>query len=163
MKHDKLDAIDEVILNILQENAKTPLKKIANQVYLSMPAVSSRIEKMEKEGFITGYHAHINPMALGYHIKALINLEVVPEDKKEFYPFVKACPNVIECNCVTGDYSMVLEVYFPDTVELDQFIGELQRFGRTKTLIVFSTSVEHRGIRADIRKDTKRDSADFLL
>ena len=36
------------------------------------------------------------------------------------------------------------------TVELDQFIGELQRFGRTKTLIVFSTSVEHRGITADI-------------
>ena len=40
--------------------------------------------------------------------------------------------NVIECNCVTGDYSML--------------IGELQYFGRTKTLIVFSTSVEHRGV-----------------
>ena len=44
---------------------------------------------------------------------------------------------MVECNCVTGDYSMVLEVLFPGTVELDQFIGELQRFGRTKTLIVF--------------------------
>lgn len=53
---------------------------------------------------------------------------------------------MIECNCVTGDYSMLLEVLFPDTVALDQFIGELQRYGRTKTLIVFSTSVEHRGI-----------------
>ena len=45
---------------------------------------------------------------------------------------------------------MVLEVLFPSTIELDQFIGELQRFGRTKTLIVFSTSVEHRGITADL-------------
>ena len=44
---------------------------------------------------------------------------------------------------------MVLEVLFPSTVELDKFIGELQRFGRTKTLIVFSTSVEHRGIPAN--------------
>ena len=41
---------------------------------------------------------------------------------------------------------MVLEVLFPSTVELDKFIDELQRFGRTKTLIVFSTSVDHRGI-----------------
>ena len=122
------------------------LKEIANQVYLSTPAVSARIEKMEKEGIITGYQAQINPEALGYYIKAFINLEVAPEDKKEFYPYVKACPNVIECNCVTGDYSMILEVLFRSTVELDQFIGELQRFGRTKTLIVFSTSVEHRGI-----------------
>ena len=146
MKKDILDKIDQTILKILQENVKTPLKEIANQVYLSTPAVSARIEKMEKEGIITGYQAQINPEALGYYIKAFINLEVAPEDKKEFYPYVKACPNVIECNCVTGDYSMILEVLFRSTVELDQFIGELQRFGRTKTLIVFSTSVEHRGI-----------------
>lgn len=45
---------------------------------------------------------------------------------------------------------MVLEVLFPGTMELDQFIGELQQFGRTKTLIVFSTSVEHRGIDAKL-------------
>lgn len=50
--------------------------------------------------------------------------------------------NVIECNCVTGDYSMLLEVLFENTMELDRFIGELQYFGRTKTLIVFSTSVD---------------------
>ena len=41
---------------------------------------------------------------------------------------------------------MLLEVLFPDTVALDQFIGELQSYGRTRTVIVFSTSVEHRGI-----------------
>ena len=41
---------------------------------------------------------------------------------------------------------MLMEVLFPSTDELDQFIGELQRFGRTKTLIVFSTCVEHRGL-----------------
>lgn len=150
MKQDKLDAADKIILDILQENAKIHLKEIAKRVYLSVPAVSARIEKMEQEGYITGYHAHVNPAVLGYHIKAFINLEVVPEDKKDFYPYIKACPNVVECNCVTGDYSMVLEVLFPDTAQLDQFIGELQRFGRTKTLIVFSTSVEHRGITADI-------------
>ena len=148
MKHEQLDKADKIILNILQENAKTPLKEIAGKVYLSTPTVSARIERMEQEGVITGYYAQINPVALGYHIKALIHLEVSPEDKEEFYPFVKACRNVFECNCVTGDYSMVLEVLFPSTVELDQFIGELQRFGRTKTLIVFSTSVEHRGIAA---------------
>ena len=53
---------------------------------------------------------------------------------------------VIECNCVTGDYAMLVEVMFKSTEELDHFIGELQTFGSTKTQIVFSTSVEHRGI-----------------
>jgi Lrp/AsnC family leucine-responsive transcriptional regulator len=86
---------------------------------------------------------------MGYHIKAFINLEVSPKDKKNFYPYIKACRNVVECNCVTGDYSMLLEVLFQSTVELDQFIGELQEYGRTNTLIVFSTSVEHRGVVID--------------
>lgn len=142
----QLDTIDKKIIAILQKNARTPIKDIAKEVFLSSPAVSSRIERLEKAGVITGYHAQINYLLFGYHIKAFINLEVEPNQKKEFYPFIQAIPNVIECNCVTGDYSMLIEVAFRTTVELDHFINELQHFGRTKTLIVFSTSVEHRDV-----------------
>lgn len=142
----KLDNIDRKIIDILLKNARIPAKEIAKEVLLSSPAVSARIKNLEKNGLITGYHAQINPLLLGYHIKAFINLEVEPRQKKEFYPFVQTIPNVIECNCVTGDYSMLIEVAFRSTVELDHFINELQQFGRTKTLIVFSTSVEHRNL-----------------
>lgn len=140
------NSIDLQILNILQKNGRISLKELAEQVYLSSPAVSSRIEQLEKNHIIQGYQAVINPIKMGYHIKAFVNLEVEPIQKKEFYPYIQTCVNVIECNCVTGDYSMLLEVLFPSTYELDAFIGELQRFGRTKTLIAFSTCVEHRGI-----------------
>lgn len=146
MKKNELDHIDYEILNMLQKDARMPLKEIAARVYLSSPAVSARIDNLVSRGYIEGFHAQINPEVMGFHIKAFINLEVSPKDKKNFYPFIKDCPNVVECNCVTGDYSMLLEVLFQSTVELDQFIGELQEYGRTKTLIVFSTSVEHRGL-----------------
>ena len=96
MRHE-LDHIDEQIIKLLHENARIPLKTIASQVFLSSPAVSARIERLEQAGIITGYTAKVNPAELGYHIKAFINLEV------------KTC-------------------------------------GSTKTQIVFSTSVEHRGI-----------------
>ena len=140
----KIDNIDRKIIEMLQKNARTSVKEIAKEVFLSSPAVSARIEHMEKTGVISGYHAQVNPILLGYHIKAFVNLEVEPVRKKEFYPFIQAIPNVTECNCVTGDYSMLIEVVFESTVELDHFINILQQFGRTKTLIVFSTSVEHR-------------------
>ena len=45
-----LDDIDRKILKILQENARTSLKTIAEKTFLSSPAVSARIEKMEKAG-----------------------------------------------------------------------------------------------------------------
>ena len=77
MRHE-LDHIDAKILNLLRENARMPLKEIAEHVFLSSPAVSARIERLEKEGYITGYQVKLNPALLGYPIKAFINLEVEP-------------------------------------------------------------------------------------
>ncbi len=142
-----MDSIDMQILDMLRHNARTPLKAIAEKVFLSSPAVSTRIEHLEKQGIIKGYTAIIDKEQLGYHITAFINLEMEPMQKKDFYPWINDVPNVLECNCVTGDYSMLLKVAFPSTVDLDVFIGQLQQFGRTSTQIVFSTPVEHRSIK----------------
>jgi Lrp/AsnC family transcriptional regulator, leucine-responsive regulatory protein len=141
-----MDKIDYKIIELLQKNARYPLKHLAEEVFLSTPAVSARIEKLEKAKVITGYSAHVDPLKLGYNIKAFINLEMSPKQKPEFYPFIAECANVLECNCVTGKYSMLIKVAYHTTLELDAFIGELQKFGNTETQIVFSTAVEHRGI-----------------
>ncbi|MCR5148480.1 MAG: Lrp/AsnC family transcriptional regulator [Eubacterium sp.] len=141
-----MDKIDKKILDLLQENARYPLKYLASQVFLSSPAVSARIERLEKQGIISGYHADIEPITLGFHITAFINLALDPKQKPEFYPFIASCPNVLECDCVTGIYSMLIKVCFTSTLELDTFIGHLQEFGKTETQIVFSTPVKHRGI-----------------
>lgn len=141
-----MDKIDLKLIELLQKNARYSLKHLAQEVFLSTPAVSARVLKLEEASVITGYSAHVDPLKLGYNIKAFINLEMSPKRKPEFYPFVAACPNVLECNCVTGKYSMLITVAYHTTVELDGFINELQKFGNTETQIVFSTSVEHRGI-----------------
>ena len=106
-------------------------------------------EKLEKDGVIAGYHAMVDPMKLGYHILAFINLDVIPEDKPKFYAYAESVPNVLECSCVTGEYSMLMKVAFQTTMELDIFIGQLQKFGKTSTQIVFSTHVGPRGVDVD--------------
>ena len=141
-----MDKIDRKLIKLLQENARYPLKYLAEQVFLSPPAVATRIDKLEKSGGITGYSAKVDKLKLGYNITAFINLAMSPKEKPVFYPFINACPNVIECNCVTGAYSMLIKVAYETTLELDAFIGQLQKFGNTETQIVFSTPVEHRGI-----------------
>ena len=107
-----MDDIDRKILKLLQENARMSLKTIAEKTFLSSPAVSARIEKLEKDGVIAGYHAMVDPMKLGYHILAFINLDVIPEDKPKFYAYAESVPNVLECSCVTGEYSMLMKVAF---------------------------------------------------
>ena len=136
-----MDEIDKKILQMLQENARYSLKKIAESTFLSSPAVSSRIGKLEREDIITGYHAAVDPVKLGYHITAYVNLDVLPGEKLVFYERMAEIPNVLECSCVTGDYSMLLKVAFSSTMELDAFIGEVQKYGKTNTQIVLSTPV----------------------
>ena len=141
-----LDAIDLKLISLLQKNARVPLKQLAEQVFLSSPATATRIERLEREGYITGYSAVINHKKLGFPIIAFINLEIQPSQKPEFYPFISKHPNVLECNCVTGHYSMLIKVAFETTEALDGFIGKLQTFGSTETQIVFSTALPHRGV-----------------
>lgn len=141
-----MDHADAALVAALQENARVPVKNLAQKVFLSPPAVSARIARLEKEGILTGYHADVDPFQIGYHIKAFINLQMSPDQKPVFYPFIRACPNVVECDCVTGNYSMLIKVMFRSTIELDEFIGKLQKYGPTETQIVFSTPVESRGV-----------------
>ena len=135
-----MDKIDFQLISLLQKNARMPLKQLAAEVFLSSPATAARIERLEKSGIISGYSVTLDHKKLGYPITAFINLEVQPAQKPSFYPFVSEHPNVLECNCVTGHYSMLIKVAFESTEELDNFIGQLQNFGVTETQIVFSTA-----------------------
>ncbi|WP_312426713.1 Lrp/AsnC family transcriptional regulator [Lacrimispora sp.] len=141
-----MDDIDKKIVKTLQNNARASLKNIAEIAFLSSPAVSARIEKLERDKIITGYHAEVDSRKLGYHITAFISLDVSSADKIRFYEDMESIPNVLECNCVTGEYSMLVKVAFPSTMELDIFIGQLQKYGKTSTQIVFSTPVGPRGM-----------------
>ena len=141
-----IDDIDKQLLQLLKEDARISLKNLASHTYLSSTAISARIEKLERAGYIQGYYTKINPEKFGLDIKAFINLELEPIQKKDFYPYIRSCENVVECNCVTGEYSMLIKVLFSSTAELDQFINGLQHFGKTKTQIVFSTPVEPRDV-----------------
>lgn len=140
------DDIDLQLLQLLKDDARVSLKSLAAHTYLSSTAVSARIEKLEQAGVIQGYYTKLNASKFGLDIKAFISLEVEPIQKKDFYPYIRSCENVVQCNCVTGEFSMLIEVLFSSTAELDQFINELQHFGKTKTQIVFSTPVEHRDV-----------------
>jgi Transcriptional regulators len=137
-----MDEIDKKLLVLLTGNARMPLKQLAEKVFLTSPAVSARIERLENAGIITGFKAIIDPSKLGYHITAFINLSMSPIHKPSFTECVNQCPNVVECYNVAGAFSMLIKVRFPSTAELDTFVVSLQKYGKTQTQIVFSSVIK---------------------
>lgn len=136
---EKLDEIDIQLIEMLQKNARTPLKVLAQTVFLSSPSVSARIARLEKEGIITGYTAQVNRIKLGYHITAFINLEVPPSKRHEFYDCIRSFPNVLECHRVSGEYSMLTKPPFRRPKNSMPLSEDFQPYGKTSTQVVFST------------------------
>lgn len=139
-----MDAADRIILKTLAENARTPIKGLAEKAFLSSPAVSARVDRLEKTGIIRGYQANLDLKALGYEILAFINLSLAPERRQELQSWLESCGNVLECHHVTGSYSLLMKAAFVGTQEMEAFVGRLQTYGNTQTQVVFSTMVEPR-------------------
>lgn len=149
MKKNILDEIDVKILSLLQKDARISVKTIAEKVFVSQPTVSARIDLLIKSGIIKGFYTEIDNSVYDNVIKCYIQIEVSPSLKEELYEIIKNTPEVIECDRVTGEYSLILKMIFKNTIEMDKYINEFQHYGRTKTQIIFSSIVSHRGVLLD--------------
>jgi len=72
----ELDATDRAILRILQADARTPFSEVARQIDMSSATVHDRVGRMEEAGVIEGYHAEVDPKAVGYGVSAFVGLRV---------------------------------------------------------------------------------------
>ena len=141
-----LDEIDRRILALLQADCKTPLAKIGEKVGLSAPSVVERLRKLEGEGFVTGYHAHLDARKLGVDITAFIGVSIGhPKGIAIFEGQLLQLPDVLECHHVTGSYTLLLKVKTRNTSSLEALIRTLRSIEgveRTETSVVLSTKVE---------------------
>jgi Lrp/AsnC family transcriptional regulator, leucine-responsive regulatory protein len=149
-----LDEIDRRILGLLQVDCKTPLAKIGEKVGLSAPSVVERVRKLESEGFITGYHAHLDARRLGVDITAFIGVSIGhPKGIATFEQQLPRLPDVLECHHVTGGYTLLLKVKTRDTAALEGLIRSLRSIEgveRTETSVVLSTKVERSAIGSSV-------------
>ncbi len=139
-----MDIIDKQILSLLSQNARMPVKEIAQRVSLTSPAVSGRIRKMEEEGIISGYTLVLSPDNSKNRINALISLSILPADKSLFLQLIQQTPTVLQCDHVTGSHSYNVKVCCTDMMELEHLINQFQKYGQTSTQIILSTLLDRK-------------------
>ncbi len=146
MKSGIIDEIDIKILKLLQDDARISVSSIAKKLYLSAPTVKTRLDNLKEKDIIKGYYVEIDNSVYENVIKCFVEIEVAPNLKEELYKILIDSPNVVECERVTGEYSLITKVIFKNTIEMDKFINKIQYYGKTRTQIIFSTIINHRGI-----------------
>lgn len=141
-----LDAIDYKLCKLLQVRGRASQLELAQAVNLSQPAVAERIRKLEEQGVITGYAAHVDAKAMGKDITAFISVFTNhPRYYEGFVKEVTAIEEVQECHRVVGADSYLLKIRTENTSSLDSLIARIrsiQGCERTQTTIVMATLKE---------------------
>lgn len=144
----QVDEVDRRLIGALRSNARATYAELGRLVGLSAPAVHERVGKLESTGVITGYHAAVEPAALGLGVSALVGiLQGDRGDSNQIFAALQAMPEIEDCWFVAGEETFVIKVRVADMPSLEQVIGALNRIrgvARTRTTVVLSTRFEGR-------------------
>ena len=104
-----LDEIDKKIIKVLEDDARTSLRKISELVKVSLGTVSNRVKKMEKNGVIKGYSVILDPDQIGWELNVVIGLRIQKGRLIEIQEKIAKDPRVHGVYDETGDFdSMVI-------------------------------------------------------
>jgi Lrp/AsnC family transcriptional regulator for asnA, asnC and gidA len=141
-----LDDTDRDILRILQEDARTPFSEIARRIEMSSATVHDRVSRMKEAGVIEGYHAKVDPQAVGLGASAFVGLQVEQgrDDAVEgFVDHLRDVDGVQEVHLTTGDWDVLVRVVAEDTDGLRELlfdnVATVEGFGRSYTMVVLRT------------------------
>jgi Lrp/AsnC family transcriptional regulator, leucine-responsive regulatory protein len=139
-----LDQTNRLLIVELQHDARLSLAELGRRVGLSAPAVAERIQRLEGSGAITGYHAAVDPRALGLPISAIIRIRPSPGQMQNVAELARATPEVVECHRVTGDDCYIARAHLRDVLHLEEVIDRFTALGQTTTSIMQSSPVPGR-------------------
>jgi DNA-binding Lrp family transcriptional regulator len=136
-----LDATDRRIVDALRRDGRLSMRALAHGLHVSRAGVYSRVERLERDGVITGYSATVDPGKYGRPLSAYVNLKVAQQSWQALRDRVLAIDDVDHASLVSGDYDIVLLVRTRDVGTLrDLVLTRLQDMPEvlsTQTVLIF--------------------------
>ncbi|MEV0388144.1 Lrp/AsnC family transcriptional regulator [Nonomuraea sp. NPDC050643] len=136
-----IDGVNARLLTELHADPLLSMSELARRVGMSAPAVTERVQRLQRAGVITGFRMDVAPEALGMTVTALIRVRPGPSQLPKVAETARRTPNVVECHRITGEDCFILKVHAPSMAGLEEIIDRFVLHGQTTTSIVVSTPV----------------------
>ena len=125
MQRVKLDRIDRRILADLQADGRMTNVELARRAGISAPPCLRRVRALEEAGYIRGYHAEIEPHALGFNVTVFAHVGLNSQaeaDLRAFEELVLGWPEVRECHMLAGQTDFLLKIVAHDWDDYQRFL-----------------------------------------
>jgi len=140
-----LDEIDYKIIKVLEDDARTSLRKISELVKVSLGTVSNRVKKMEKNGVIKGYSVILDPDQIGWELNVVIGLRIQKGRLIEIQEKIAKDSRVHGVYDVTGDFDSMVIARAKNRKDLDDLsknVLSIDGVERSITHLVLNTVKE---------------------
>lgn len=140
-----IDELDKKILSLITKNARIPYLEVARECKVSGAAIHQRIQRLSKDGVVTGSEFTIDPKKIGFDTCAYVGIFL---DSASLYPEVveklKLIPEVTQCHYITGGYSIFIKIYTRNNEDLKLLLVDkvqaISGISRTETFISLEES-----------------------
>ncbi|MDV3469734.1 Lrp/AsnC ligand binding domain-containing protein [Stenotrophomonas sp. C3(2023)] len=122
----ELDKIDRKILRILQSEGRISFTELGERIGLSTTPCTERVRRLEREGVITGYHAHLDPAAVKASLLVFVEISLAYKSGDIFEEFRRAAlklPNVLECHLMSGDFDYLIKARISEMASYRKLLG----------------------------------------
>ncbi len=122
-----LDRIDRNILRELQADGRLSNVELARRVGLSPTPCLERVRRLERDRYILGYCAMLNPMKLNAALVAFIEVSLdrtTTRALERFREAIERLGEVQECHMVAGGFDYLIKIRLPDMTAYRKFLGE---------------------------------------
>ena len=121
----QLDQIDHAILRELQRDARQSHQDLSERVGLSPSPCARRINKLETQGYITGYSASIDERKLGFGFSVFVSVRLdrqIDDLLVAFENELSGLPEVVDCWLMTGSFDYLIRIAVQDLEEFERFL-----------------------------------------
>ncbi|KYY70650.1 leucine-responsive transcriptional regulator Lrp [Vibrio parahaemolyticus] len=139
----ELDRIDRNILNELQKDGRISNVELSKRVGLSPTPCLERVHRLERQGYITGYTALLNPQFLDASLLVFVEITLnrgAPDVFEQFNSAVQKLDDIQECHLVSGDFDYLLKTRVSDMGAYRRLLGDtllrLPGVNDTRTYVV---------------------------
>jgi Lrp/AsnC family leucine-responsive transcriptional regulator len=139
-----LDEVNRQLLDRLQADPRITMSALARDVGMSAPAVTERVQRLERAGVIAGYRLLVDPAALGLPVTAWVRIRPAPGQLPKVAALAQKIPQIAECYRITGEDCFLLKLHAPAVDGIEDVLDRFLMLGQTTTSIVQSTPVPPR-------------------
>jgi Lrp/AsnC family leucine-responsive transcriptional regulator len=141
-----LDDVNQRLLAHLQQDPRLTMSALGRLVGMSSPAVTERVQRLERAGVIRGYRLDVDPAALGLPVTAWVRVRPGPRQLTKIADLAAGLPNVSECHRITGEDCFLIKLHAATIESITETLDKILLYGQTVTSIVHSSPVPPRAL-----------------